>query len=225
MPYSGLTTTVSVALVPADSASLVPAALVEKADGGLPKAETREGRRPVGARLSRRPDRRLGPRHLRDPDHARRADAGLHGAQRRRGVADLVPRGPRPDHGRGRPADHLERRDRLPDARAGDDEGRSTRCACASASRCGAPRARSGRSGPRRRCGSAYARPPTSSSRWRRRASRPSKVVVALRDTARAYRKLNTAADHRTKRGWKRARSVRRQGREGARRRRVARPA
>ena len=40
MPYSGLTTTVSVALVPADSASLVPAALVDKADGGLPKAET-----------------------------------------------------------------------------------------------------------------------------------------------------------------------------------------
>ena len=40
MPYSGLTTTVSVALVPADSASLVPAALIKKADGGLPKAET-----------------------------------------------------------------------------------------------------------------------------------------------------------------------------------------
>ena len=38
-PHAGLTTTVSVALVPADSASLVPAALVEKANGGLPMAE------------------------------------------------------------------------------------------------------------------------------------------------------------------------------------------
>jgi hypothetical protein len=34
------------------------------------------------------------------------------------------------------------------------------------------------------------------------------KVVVALRDTARAYRKLNFAADHRSKRGWKRARTA-----------------
>jgi hypothetical protein len=39
-PYAGLATTVSVALVPADTAALVPAELVEQADGGLPKAET-----------------------------------------------------------------------------------------------------------------------------------------------------------------------------------------
>jgi hypothetical protein len=32
-------------------------------------------------------------------------------------------------------------------------------------------------------------------------------VVIALRDTARAYRKLGIAADHHSKRGWKRARS------------------
>ena len=46
----------------------------DKANGGLPKAETAKRRRPAGARLPRRPDRRLGARHLRDPDHARRAD-------------------------------------------------------------------------------------------------------------------------------------------------------
>jgi len=38
-PYSGLTTTVSVALLPADDPALVPAALVKDAEGGLPRAE------------------------------------------------------------------------------------------------------------------------------------------------------------------------------------------
>ena len=40
-------------------------------------------------------------------------------------------------------------------------------------------------------------------------------VVIALRDTARAYRKLGIAADHHSKRGWKRARG-RGQGRADA---------
>src|SRR6185503_20273724 len=33
-------------------------------------------------------------------------------------------------------------------------------------------------------------------------------VALALRDTARAYRKLSIAADHRTERGWERARTA-----------------
>ncbi|HWK25997.1 MAG TPA: hypothetical protein VNS09_05510 [Solirubrobacter sp.] len=39
-PYAGLATTVSVALLPADRADLVPAALAARARGGLPAAET-----------------------------------------------------------------------------------------------------------------------------------------------------------------------------------------
>ena len=38
-PYSGLATTVTVALVPADDAALVPSGLVKAAQGGLPKPE------------------------------------------------------------------------------------------------------------------------------------------------------------------------------------------
>jgi hypothetical protein len=38
-PYAGLATTVSIALVPADDPALVPAAMVKAAQGGLPKPE------------------------------------------------------------------------------------------------------------------------------------------------------------------------------------------
>ena len=70
-PTPGLTTTVSVALVPADSASLVPGRAGDEGRGRPAQGRDRTRRRPAGARLPRRPHRRLGPRRLRDPDHAR----------------------------------------------------------------------------------------------------------------------------------------------------------
>ena len=104
MPYSGLTTTVSVALVPADSASLVPAALVDKADGGLPKAETAQvvGLQARAYRGVQTGDSVLDiyaiptTRGVLTLVCTARSGGG--------GVADLVPRGPRPDHRRGRRA-------------------------------------------------------------------------------------------------------------------------
>ena len=101
-PYSGLATTVSVALLAPDDAALVPNELVKGADGGLPNPERArvvglEARAYRGVRSGA-----VGARRLRDPDHARRADARLLGPQRRRGGPDLVPGRARLDHGLGR---------------------------------------------------------------------------------------------------------------------------
>ena len=123
MPYSGLTTTVSVALVPADSASLVPAALVEKADGGLPKAETA---RVVGLQARAYRGVLTGDSVLdiyAIPTTRGVLDPGVHGAQRLRGLADLVPEGLDQITVEGARPITLNDAHRVPHARAGDDEG------------------------------------------------------------------------------------------------------
>ena len=105
-----------------------------------------------------------------------------------RGGADLVPERARPDHRRGRQADHARRRDRVPDARPGGPEG-ARRGARARAGRAAARRrARSASAAPRARSGGLRRRRGRARRRWRPRASRRRRVVASLRDTARAYR-------------------------------------
>ena len=101
-PYAGLDTTVSVALCRPPTRHCPERARAE-AEGGLPhprrRASSGSRRAPTAACA-----RAIGARHLRDPDHARRADARLRGAHRRARGADLVPERARLDHGRGRDA-------------------------------------------------------------------------------------------------------------------------
>ena len=206
MPYSGLTTTVSVALVPADSASLVPAALVEKADGGLPKAETAKV---VG--LSAR-----AYRGVRTGDSV----LDIYAIPTTRGVLTLICTAR--SGAEASPTWCLEGLDQIT-----VEGARPITLNDATAYRMRAPAAMKALDGVRvrERVALRRAKGPVGQERAAgalRKAyfaaadelaplaakGEPSEAVVAaLRDAGRAYRKLGVAADHRSKRGWKRARS------------------
>jgi hypothetical protein len=206
MPYSGLTTTVSVALVPADSAPLVPAALVAKAAGGLPKAETAKV---VG--LSAR-----AYRGVRTGDFV----LDIYAIPTTRGVLTLVCAAR--SGAEESPTWCLEGLDQVT-----VEGARPVTLNDSTAYRMRAPSTMKGLDAVRvrervalRRANGPVGQARAAKTLWLAYASAADEleplapkggpaatVVVALRDTARAYRKLNTAAGHRSKRGWKRARS------------------
>jgi hypothetical protein len=205
-PYAGLTTTVSVALLPADTASLVPAALVSKVDGGLPKAETAKV---VG--LSARAYRGVvtGDSVL-----------DLYAIPTTRGVLTLVCTARA--GAEASPTWCLEGLDQITVAGA-----KPITLNDSTAYRMRAPETMKKLDSVRvaERVALRRARGPVGQERAARElrqayfsaadelaplaaAGEPSEdVVAALRDAGRAYRKLGFAADHRSKRGWKRART------------------
>jgi hypothetical protein len=207
MPYSGLTTTVSVALVPADSASLVPSALVEKADGGLPKAETAKV---VGLQARAYRGVQTGDSVL-----------DIYAIPTTRGVLTLVCTAR--SGAEASPTWCLEGLDQIT-----VEGARPITLNDATAYRMRAPAAMKDLDAVRvrERVALRRAKGPVGQERaakklWLAYAAaadelaplgvkgEPSEdVVLALRDTARAYRKLNAAADHHSKRGWKRARAA-----------------
>ena len=206
-PWSGLTTTVSVALVPADSASLVPAALVKKADGGLPKAETAKV---VG--LSARAYRGV---------HTGDSVLDIYAIPTTRGVLTLVCTAR--SGAEESPTWCLEGLDQitvegarpitLNDATAYRMRAPSTMKdldAVRVRERVALRRAKGpvGQERAARTLWLAYASAAEELEPLAPKDEPAAEVVAALRDTARAYRKLNFAADHRSKRGWKRARTA-----------------
>jgi hypothetical protein len=206
-PYSGLTTTVSVALLPADSASLVPADLVTKADGGLPKAETA---RVVGLQARAYRGVRTGDSVL-----------DIYAIPTTRGVLTLVCTAR--SGSEEAPTWCLEGLDQIT-----VEGAKPITLNAGTAYRMRAPSTIKGLDAVRvrERVALRRAKGPVGQERaaktlWLAYAAaadelaplapkgEPSEqVVVALRDTARAYRKLHTSADHRSERGWKRARSA-----------------
>jgi hypothetical protein len=207
MPYSGLTTTVSVALLPADSASLVPADLVTKAEGGLPKPETA---RVVGLQARAYRGVRTGDSVL-----------DIYAIPTTRGVLTLVCTAR--SGSESAPTWCLEGLDQITVAGA-----RPITLNAGTAYRMRAPETMKGLDSVRvrervalRRANGPVGQERAAKTLWLAYATaadelaplapkgEPSeKVVLALRDTARAYRKLHTSADHRSTRGWKRSRSA-----------------
>jgi hypothetical protein len=206
MPYSGLTTTVSVALVPADSASLVPAALAEKADGGLPKAETAKV---VG--LQARAYRGV---------HTGDSVLDIYAIPTTRGVLTLICAAR--SGAEASPTWCLEGLDQIT-----VEGARPITLNDATAYRMRAPatmksldavrvrervalRRAKGPVGQERAAGAlrkAYFAAADDLAPLAAKGEPSEDVVAALRDTGRAYRKLGVAADHKSKRGWMRARS------------------
>ena len=206
MPYSGLTTTVSVALVPADSASLVPAALVDKADGGLPRAETAKV---VGLQARAYRGVQTGDSVL-----------DIYAIPTTRGVLTLVctARG----GAEASPTWCLEGLDQIT-----VEGARPITLNDATAYRMRAPSTMKDLDAVRVRERAALrrAKGPVGQERAAKtlykayavafedlqplapKGEPAEDVVIALRDTARAYKKLGIAADHHSKAGWKRARS------------------
>jgi hypothetical protein len=207
MPYAGLTTTVSVALVPADSASLVPAALETKAEGGLPKAETA---RVVGLQARAYRGVRTGDSVL-----------DVYAIPTTRGVLTLVCTAR--SGAEEAPTWCLEGLDQIT-----VDGARPITLNAGTAYRMRAPqtiktlddtrvrervalRRSKGPVGQARAAKTlwlAYASAADELEPLAPKGEASEEVVVALRDTARAYRKLNTAAGHKSKRGWNRARTA-----------------
>jgi hypothetical protein len=207
MPYSGLTTTVSVALVPADSASLVPAALVAKADGGLPKAETA---RVVGLQARAYRGVQTGDSVL-----------DIYAIPTTRGVLTLVCTAR--SGSEASPTWCLEGLDQITVEGARPitlNDGTAFRMRAPSTMKdLDAARVRE-RVALRRSKGPvgqeraaltlyrAYGSAAEDLEPLSVKGEPSAAVVIALRDTARAYKKLSIAADHRSKRGWKRARAA-----------------
>jgi hypothetical protein len=207
MPYSGLTTTVSVALVPAESPSLVPAALVTKADGGLPKAETA---RVVGLQARAYRGVRTGDSVL-----------DIYAIPTTRGVLTLVCTAR--SGSEEAPTWCLEGLDQIT-----VEGAKPITLNAGTAYRMRAPQTMKGLDAVRvrervalRRSKGPVGQARAAKTLWLAYAAaadelaplapkgEPSEtVVLALRNTARAYRKLNTAAGHRSKPGWTRARSA-----------------
>jgi hypothetical protein len=206
-PYSGLTTTVSVALVPAESASLVPADLETKAEGGLPKAETA---RVVGLQARAYRGVRAGDSVL--DIYAIPTTRGVltlvctarSGSEEAptwclEGLDQITVEGARPITLNAGTAYRM----RAPKRMKSLDEVRVRERA--------ALRRAKGPVGQERAAKTlwlAYAAAADKLAPLAPKGEPSEQVVLALRDTARAYRKLNAAADHRSKGGWKRARSA-----------------
>jgi hypothetical protein len=207
MPYSGLTTTVSVALVPADSASLVPSDLVSKAEGGLPKAEIA---RVVGLQARAYRGVRTGDAVL-----------DIYAIPTTRGVLTLVCTARSGSDEA--PTWCLEGLDQITvegakpiTLNAGTayrmraPETLKTLDAVRVRERVALRRAKGpvGQERAARALWLAYAAAADDLAPLAPAGEPSEKVVLALRGTARAYRKLHTSADHRSERGWTRARTA-----------------
>jgi hypothetical protein len=206
-PYSGLGTTVSVALVPADDQALVPAALVREADGGLPRAEKA---RVVGLEARAYRGVRTGDTVL-----------DVYAIPTTRGVLTIVcaarsggPEAPTwclngldqitvsgarpltPDAG-------TAYRMRAPAVMEELDDVRVRQRV--------ALRRSKGPKGQRRAAHTlwkAYVSAAGELSLLAPKGEPPAEVVASLRDTGRAYRRLGDAAQRRSRRAWARARTV-----------------
>lgn len=206
-PYSGLTTTVSVALVPADSASLVPADLVTKADGGLPKAESA---RVVGLQARAYRGVRTGDSVL--DIYAIPTTRGVltlvctarSGSEEAptwclEGLDQITVEGAKPITLNAGTAYRM----RAPETMKGLDAVRVRERVALRRSKGPVGQERAART-----LWLAYAGAADDLAPLAPKGEPSEQVVLALRDTARAYRKLNFAADHRSKREWARARSA-----------------
>jgi hypothetical protein len=205
-PWSGLTTTVSVALLPADSASLVPAALLAKIEGGLPKAEKAKV---VG--LSARAYRGVvtgdsvldiyaipTTRGVLTLVCAARAGAEASPTWCLEGLDQITVEGAKPITLNDSTAYHM----RAPETMKKLDSVRvSERVALRRA------KGPIGQERAARTLRKAYFAAADELAPLAPHGEPSEDVVAALRDAGRAYRKLGTAADHKSKRGWKRARS------------------
>jgi hypothetical protein len=206
-PYAGLGTTVSVALVPADDPALVPAALVRAADGGLPRAEKA---RVVGLEARAYRGVRTGDTVL-----------DVYAIPTTRGVLTIVcaARSGGPEA----PTWCLNGLDQITvsDARPLTlDAGTAYRMRVPAViedldevrvSQRVALRRAKGPKGQRRAARTlwqAYVNAAAELAPLAPEGQPPAEVVAALRDTARAYRRLGDAAQRRSRRAWARARSV-----------------
>jgi hypothetical protein len=195
-----------VALLPADSASLVPSALVEKVDGGLPKAEKAKV---VG--LSARAYRGVvvsdsvldiyaipTTRGILTLVCTARAGAEASPTWCLEGLDQITVAGARPITLN----DATAYRMRAPETMKKLDSVRvSERIALRRA------RGPIGQERAARALRQAYFAAADELAPLAPKGEPSEDVVDALRDAGRAYRKLGTAADHKSKRGWKRARS------------------
>jgi hypothetical protein len=206
MPYAGLATTVSVALVPADSAALVPAELEEKAEGGLPKAETA---RVVGLQARAYRGVQTGDSVL-----------DIYAIPTTRGVLTLVCTAR--NGGQEAPTWCLEGLDqitvegakpitlnagtayrmRAPAILKGLDEVRVRERIALRRSKGPVGQERAART-----LWKAYGAAAAELAPLAPEGEPSARVIAALRETARAYRALGVAADRRSTRAWKRARS------------------
>jgi hypothetical protein len=206
-PYSGLATTVSVALVPADDPALVPAALVKQADGGLPRPEKA---RVVGLEARAYRGVRTGDTVL-----------DVYAIPTTRGVLTIVcaarsggPEAPtwclngldqitvtgarpiQPDAGTAyrmrvpavmKELDGVRVRERVSLRRSKGPKGQRRAA---------------------RTLWKAYTDAAGELSLLAPKGEPPARVVASLRDTGRAYRRLGDAAQRRSRRAWARARTV-----------------
>jgi hypothetical protein len=207
MPYSGLTTTVSVALLPADSATLVPAELEKQAEGGLPKAETARvvGLRARAYRGVQTRDSVLDiyaiptTRGVLTIVCAARSGASEGATWCLEGLDQITVEGARPITLNDGTAYRMRAPAVLKDLDAVRVEQRV------------ALRRAKGPVGQERAARALWKASVAASTELQPLAvegEASEKVVAALRETASAYHKLSIAADHRSKRGWTRARSL-----------------
>jgi hypothetical protein len=206
-PYAGLSTTVSIALVPADDPALVPAAMVKAAEGGLPKPEKA---RVVG--LEARAYRGV---------HTGDSVLDVYAIPTTRGVLTLVCAAR--NGGAEAPTWCLNGLDQItvegakpitPDAGTAYRMRAPTMLKALDAARVRERVALRRSKGPvgqeraARALSKAYGDAAGALAPFAAAGEPSVRVVAALRDTARAYRALGDAAHRRSRRGWTRARSA-----------------